>query len=461
MKKNYFYFLIFTIALAIIIRLLHIYKFKGLGWEPDSYYHFLHIITVFSNIPESLKYGLSVWAKPLYTFFFATLVTLTKVKTLYLLQVSNTIIWFFGGVIIYKILNLRKISFYFQFLVLGLYFFSFLGLRSSISGLTEPLATLLLISGYYLLENKRILLSAFIFSLVPLVRLEAVFLLFIFFLYILYKLYLSKNKKFSLVFILSIIVIYISPLIVWNVIGAIKTKEMFFLIKNSYFMVPQNFYGKGDIFYYIKGLLIYEPIIFIFYLLSIFKNRFKLSIFQTISILYIFIHSIIWNLGLFGSAGILRYFIVILPFMILSITELKFNYFQNLFLISLIVFSQIVFSIYLINSKTSGYRLYNTPTVNQELISSGEFIKNNFSPYYLLSTDPTIIYYAKKNLLQARLLSKEDLLRPRKNTIYAWDLGFGPNDLEIKLTDFDSRRFKEIETNKFGSYVRIFIPKNL
>ncbi len=52
---------VFTmLILAFISRNFFIEYFGDIGWEPDSYAHYLYAETAFLNLPESLRFALGV-----------------------------------------------------------------------------------------------------------------------------------------------------------------------------------------------------------------------------------------------------------------------------------------------------------------------------------------------------------------------------------------------------------------
>jgi 4-amino-4-deoxy-L-arabinose transferase-like glycosyltransferase len=177
----------------ILLKVIIIREIGNRDWEPDGYNHVLYVNSVFSNIPSSLKLGIEVWAKPLYTYIFGLISLIIGGRSLFNVQILNVFIWSISSFIIYLIANLlggrRNISIFIGFLTS----ITFIVFRDSMTSLTEPVFTLFLVLNIYFLMKSKYLLSTLCISLLPLGRMEGFIFLCIYFLFILY-IFIFKNE---------------------------------------------------------------------------------------------------------------------------------------------------------------------------------------------------------------------------------------------------------------------------
>ena len=221
-------------------------------------------------------------------------------------------------------------------------------------------------------------------------------------------------------------------------------------------------YGTGNFLVYPIGLITYEPIIFPMFLVGFARNIKTLKFFELnlIISIYIIFEVISYKFGMFGSLGLLRYLVPIIPIISIyaasifsknSIGMIKFKTKKIMFIIIVI---QILFTFTILNSNTSYQYLYNSPTIDQNLIDSGKWIyEQNFNER-LYSTDPTIIYYAKRNYYNSEPLSYENL--DNSNGILVWDSGFGPRESNISFDKINNYNL----IKRFGNRVYIYEKDN-
>src|SRR5579864_2846586 len=83
------------LAAGLLLRLVCILGEFNRDWEHDPYNHVIFAQSVFADLPGSLVYGVAVWAKPLYTFFFAGLYQLlpSTWPALVVTQIVNALLW--------------------------------------------------------------------------------------------------------------------------------------------------------------------------------------------------------------------------------------------------------------------------------------------------------------------------------------------------------------------------------
>jgi len=192
------------------------------------------------------------------------------------------------------------------------------------SGLTEPLFSLMLILCIWLIMNQRYYLSAIVFSFLPFVRPEYIFVLPLFIFYFILK------RKYLANFLLP------AGTIVISIIGFFYYKRLFWLIsQNPYSETNSQTYGsvRGDLLSYIAPyrditgialtILIILGIVWFAgasYLKKSNKNPEEndyyleevLLIFG--SFVNIFLgHTVVWATGIFPTLGLLRYMAPLIP----------------------------------------------------------------------------------------------------------------------------------------------------
>lgn len=438
---------VFTMLLiAFISRIFFIEYFGDIGWEPDSYLHYLLAESAFINLPESLRFTLGVWAKPLYTLIFGFLIYITGIKSLFLFKLINSIFWIVVCYLVYLITKKLDFSETQQLIATAFTSFSFIAYRSSITELTEPLFTLLIISALLLLINKKYYFSSLLISLSILSRMEGFIFL------VLWLVFIPKNIRIK-----NFLILISFPLL-WNIAGYAIYNQPFFIFSSGY-SLKNTLYGTGNFWVYPAGLLLYEPIIFILFLIGYVRNYKSTKFFHInlIIITYLMFEVISYKFGIFGSLGLLRYLVPVIP--ILSIyaasaldkKSFMISRYNTKNIIFIIILIQISFTFVILNSNTSYQYLYNTPTVDPNLIDAGKWIYEQNFDEKLYSTDPTIIYYAKRNHYSSGSLSSYNLGSAKG--ILVWDSGFGPRESNITFDKMD--KFELIKS--FGKRVYIYI----
>lgn len=191
------------------------------------------------------------------------------------------------------------------------------------SGLTEPLFTFMLMACIWLAMNERYYMSAIVFSFLPFVRPEYIFILPLFLFYYILK------RKYLANFLLP------AGTLVISAIGFFYYKRFFWLIsQNPYSETNSKSYGdvKGDMFSYIGN---YQHITGIALLILIIaglvwfgggrllkkSNTPSAKDYHTEEVLliygsFIFIlvgHTLVWATGTFPTLGLYRYMATLIP----------------------------------------------------------------------------------------------------------------------------------------------------
>lgn len=427
---------LFLIAGFIILKLILIISFNNTDWEPDSYMHFLELRTVYSSFPEFLDIGLGVWAKPLFTYLLAAPVFILNTYSFFIVEIINLLIFSLIIYLVYKIVfkftQDKKIALFSIFLSS----LSLTLLKSSTSALTEPIFTLTLMAGFFAATKSKYYLASFLISLSVLGRIEGLFFIGIYFIWLCFTL-----KNWS---ILKHIIILALPAILWNFLGYLHTGHILYIFDAGYPKIAGT-YGYGKIYSLFWQFLTKEPVISILYSLGIIylvknfrtiKYRSEMVLILSWSLLFLLIQSLLWWQGLFGSAGLMRYFVSTIPFMIIiGAVGLKlFNEKIRYYLIPAFIFTQIaVTAVYLFGLIPSKKEF---PKRDGALIEAANWVKENVrAEEYLGSDRPEVIYYAQRDLSNSTIFYSEDLENNREG-FYVWtrDWGVSIENISNKAT---------------------------
>lgn len=407
--------ILILLSLIILLKVIIVREIGNRDWEPDGYNHVLYVNSVFSNIPSSLKLGIEVWAKPLYTYLFGLISLIIGGRTLFNVQILNISIWSLTSFIIYLSANLlggKKILSIFIGILTSITFIVF---RDSMTSLTEPVFTLFLVLSIYLLLKSKYFLSTLCISLLPLGRMEGFIFLSIYFIFLLYISFFKKEFKIKK--LLLCLVILLLPSFIWNYLGYLITKHPFFIFTNGY-PTSVSAYGHGGWLDYIKGFIVQDPVTLILFIFGFIVNTFLafkkriniIIILITIySIVLIIFNVVIWKFGMFGSAGLMRYFVPIIPLMIVSsINFLNSTHLKRLTapgILYFIIFLQLVFTIgsmYLYKGWFMG--LTNYPETPKYYENAGLWVKNKQFLCDVYSNQPSLLYYADRNINNSKML---------------------------------------------------------
>jgi len=188
----------------------------------------------------------------------------------------------------------------------------------SFSGLSHTLFAFLLSLSLYFYAKQNFCYAAFLLSLLPLCRPEGFVLLLVFALYFIFK------KRFGIFSIL-----FSTPFLA-NAIGFIFTGNIFWLISNPY--VGLTFYGSGPLSFFFEELVLVTGAAgFLFFQMGFYsslKHKQFPIVFHICFLSVFLLHSIIYFLGTFGSAGFTNDLITVLP-IIAILTNYGFNYFLD------------------------------------------------------------------------------------------------------------------------------------
>jgi len=429
---------------SIAIRLFFIWHFGDVDFEPDSYLHFTYAVSAFARLPESLNYAAQVWAKPLFTLLTGLIIWISGVRALWIVKIFNTLVWGGVGLLTYQLARRLKLSTVASLISVFLAEFSFLGFRSSIGTLTEPVFAAIVLTAIILLYDERYTASCLLASLSVLARSEGLVLLpaWVVILWLVHG-----RRRFS-----DLLLLVVFPLL-WNLWGYWLTGNPAFVLTSGYPIATAP-YGHGGWFDYPLGLLRYEPLVFPLAVLGLgltIRERRYRPLHVWLAFFFGF-NVIAWRFGLFGTAGLLRYFVPIVPCLALcagaafDFSHLLLAY-KNLAARGLnFLFLQMVFTVLVLNSHTAEYNLYNTPTVHYALIEAGEWIRANRPEDYVYSSHPALLYYARRDFYSGVMATGSAGIR--QDGIVAFESGFGSAEMLEYLEHFPL-------VEEFGNYVLI------
>lgn len=413
-----------TLSFIFIFKLILLQRLQGFGWEPDEYMHFLELKTIFTNFPDNLHIGLGVWSKPLYAYPIGLIVSIFNIQSLEAVQVIGILIFLVSSVLVFRIL--REMGYRFIIAMAGLVLmnFSFLLFRGSLSIMTEGVFALALLIGIFLILKKRYLLASLSIGLLPLVRIEGLlFVAFTFIYFLSIKLPIKQLISKGLVLAL--------PTFAWNLLGFINFGLPLFIFSGGYPLYAGK-YGHGGFSYYFKGFIALEPILFIALILGIplvlkfYREKRKIELFIFTSFWFFFGSQVIlWKYGLFGTAGLMRYFITVLPLAILlvcfflnevNLRALKKRLNMMIFVLILLII-QTGFSLTIYSRGGIVFYQHITGVMNEDFKIIGEFIKE-LEDKFIYADIPEVIYYAGRDLNSATIFDVDKYLREQTTGIY-------------------------------------------
>jgi len=312
------------LAIGLLARLACIFAEFNRDWEHDPFNHVIIAQSVFTDLPESLAYGIQVWAKPIYTFFFATLYQLLPLAwpTLVVTQIANALFWTAGS---WLVLLVARDIFRHRETVIVLAVisaFAFVSFRSSISANTEPSAAFIVALALWLWHRRRMLAASLCFGLVTLARTDGVFCVVVFAIAVMIE-PLRERRLDGLLVALTRGCIFALPTALWNLVGYLATGSPFFIVSQGY-PATLGAYGHGEPAEYLLAFLAFDTVLTLAFAAGayrVLRHRREAGSLLTVSALmgitYFAVMTAMWTAGAFGSAGYVRYFVFAYPIYIL------------------------------------------------------------------------------------------------------------------------------------------------
>ncbi len=312
------------LAAGLAARLICILGEFDRDWEHDPFNHVIFAQSVFADLPGSLAYGIPVWAKPLYTFFFALLYQLlpSTMPALVATQIANSLLWTASAWLV--LIVARDIFRQRQTILLlaVICAFTFVGFRSSISANTEPSAAFIVALALWLWHRRRMLAASLCFGLVVLARTDGIFCVSVFALAAMIEPLWDRRHNGIAVALLRGTV-FALPTALWNLAGFIQTGSPLFILSNGY-PTALGLYGHGEPLEYLLTFLAFDTVLAVAFAVGAFRMLRRprdfppmLVVCAVMGVTYFIVMSAMWSLGAFGSAGYVRYFVFAYPIYIL------------------------------------------------------------------------------------------------------------------------------------------------
>jgi len=420
-SKSFQYLLVaFLLAMIAAGKFVVATFFGDKDFEPDSYMHFLQAKTIFVNFPQNIGVGLDVWAKPLYALTHGAWLLLFNEPSLIHAKVLNIILFGAAGFLVYLIARKLGLKFEWALFTALASNLGFITLRSSLSVLTEPLFTVIFLAAILFYIRGSRVISAILIGLSVLCRFEALLFVGIWGLFELWKIYQQRQLKPKNIVVILLLLL---PTIIWNIVGYLQSGRPAYLFTNGY-PTTAGIYGFGHPLFYVEGLVVQEGMLMALLIASavIALNRFRAKSLLTPygflainAITFLVVQSVLYTFGMFGTAGILRYFILIIPvFWLLAAPVLqtlseKVDLKPKLELLLILVFlgCYALGSLSILRSG-GGYKgLENKPSVSTEFKNiwnepALQAINKN-TGNHVITNRPEIIYYSGRDLTKAKI----------------------------------------------------------
>lgn len=308
---------LWIVAVAgVLLRLAHIFWKFDSDWEPDCYQHVLFSSATYAEFPDNAWLGISVWAKPIYTYFMGLVYVASPdiLPRIVLTQLVNTGFWL-GAVYFTD----RLVSTHFKhaetrLLLLGMALFGYTCFRASVTANTEPMGAFVFALGLWLYDRGRIWPALLAFGMLPLIRTDAIFAVAVFPAAEIVRQFRADNAR-PLRGSLRVGLVFALPLAAWNLAGYIHTGSPTYVVSHGY-PSTRGLYGFGGLFHYPWEFLKFDTLPTLLYPVSLglllwrknLRTR-TTTVTALATSLYLAVMTAFWTFGAFGSAGLTRYFV--------------------------------------------------------------------------------------------------------------------------------------------------------
>ena len=435
--KNFIYFVLFIYAALAAWTIIY---FDGTGDTGDSVSHYLFA----KYAPKHPELYFDHWAKPVFVLlaspfaqfgFIGMKIFNSCVVLLTILTTHN----------IAKALKFRNaIIVSFILICTPLYF------TLTFSGLTEPLFALVVSISILLLLKDKYVAASILISFLPFIRSEGLIFIGIFAIYFAFK---CKWKMLPFLVVGHLI---------YSFLGYFIHHDLLWVIREIPYAHLDSIYGNGTLFhfseklFYLLGLPIY--FLFVIGLIAIYwdaikkKSNLNEQVLLALGFLTFFIaHSLFWFLGIFGSMGLLRVFICVMP--IIALVALKgYNFITEtvlgqsklpqLIFKALLIISVIIFP-FTTNKAALNFNRDFSISQEQLLVQQmADFSIKNYGtkqtyvcahPYFSLALD--IDPFDKTKMVD---WNESNLLNLQSGSLLIWDSHFALIDLGVTKQIIDS-----------------------
>lgn len=439
-RNNLFLYIgLFVVLVALLtVALLT----DGTGGGGDSVCHYL-IARYSWKHPELF---LDHWGKPVYTMLFSIPAQM-GFKAVKVANIMVTVLACYFAFKIAENLQMKNIIWLVPF-----YFLAPETIEVTLSGLTEPLFALTLILGIHFIIKGQKNVGIIILSFLPFVRSEGLVILCVLLVYLLFL----KNYK-GLPWILF-------GHFFMGIAGVFLYHDVLWVFNKLPYARLDSVYGHGYWYYFWKQMcFIIGPVLFV--LLQIgclgiiltnirslsikIKERLfidKVFLVYGIFIIFFIAHSVFWTLGIFGSFGLTRVFIGVMPLIaIICLDGLNYIFsiidafvlpkFRQIF--TILIFCGLLFFCFI--SKLTAIEYKNNITLNEEqkLIAHDiyPYIKNKFPNYTLYFSDVGVSYFFDVDMFGTdgahRIKDTKYLNFSAINGLIIWDSWFSQTEEKI------------------------------
>jgi glycosyltransferase involved in cell wall biosynthesis len=308
-KKNwplYLVMLLFFLAGIILIAVA-----KGTGDEGDSIMHYLYARSAYQYPVHFFNH----WAKPLFVFIAAPFAQFGMPGMKFFNLLCST------GTLYITFRSAQKLGIRNAWLAPLCMSFAPWMMIITLSGLTEPLFALWMITGIYWLLKKKYLTGLLWLSFLPFVRSEGLIILSVVLLYVLVK----RLYRY--------LPLLVAGHVFYSIAGYFVHRDFLWVFNKMTYAVLYSVYGQGNWLHFYRSmpLVVGKPFC-VFLVLGlvyglirlagrfIFRQRMSLSNEELFLIYgmfatYFLCHTAFWALGIFNSFGLLRVLIGVLPLM--------------------------------------------------------------------------------------------------------------------------------------------------
>ncbi len=455
-------------TLVLVQQSILLFTMDGTGDDGDSVEHFLYNKYAF-DYPHLFLHS---WAKPVFVLASSLFAQLGFIG----IKLFNSIMAIGAAFLSYKLA--KKIDILFPELAIPILMLMPHYLHLSLSGLTEPLFSLMAVGSIYLISLDKNGWSALLISFMPFSRPEGLYFI------ALAGLYFLLQKKYW-----KVIPILLTGHIFYTLIGVMFFQEAWLWIftKNPNAMIDPAYSQTGRWLHYIKALrnILGIPIYILFWIGCIAMSFPIIRQFTKLkeNIIPVFIlagtfsvivsHTIFWKFGLFKSFGLTRNLLTIAPLMSIialsgmqnlwEVFRLKQSY-KNLFSLA----TMAICIIFLYSSSPFTVKFPRDFQLNELQITSkkvAQFIETEYPRTYM-----TYHYYPYLNVLRKqdpfewkhhKRLFKEVVDNPLPgNAIIIWDDWFarmeGKVTLEMLHKNEELEFVKTFNTNDYTGKKRTF-----
>ncbi len=435
------------LLLLAFVQLIFVWSINKSTFDTgDSIMHYLFSHYAFEHPQNYLDH----WAKPLFTLLSSPFAYFGWEG----MRVFNLLVTLFTAIV--TILICRKLEI--NVLLTTVIFLSApYTLLITSSGLTEPLFALFLVIAFYLQISKQPNLAAFVVSLLPFLRSEGQIILIC---WLICAVYFKEFKSVLFLF---------SGFIIYAIIGYFFVyHDLLWYFHQNPYNVDKFKYGKGNWGHFLMNLIevigvyayviIFPAFIGIIYfslkniktLLTV-KNREILLLFSCLGSFVLF-HEYAWATGSFGSFGLLRVLVCVLPILCIAISvgikniPLKFRDKSKdrllKFVSCLLIITPWANTKYSIRKEK---HLQNSPADIALFNACVKFKSNYTNKLYYES--PLIAYaFDADPFNKSKNIGLYWYNAANTGDLIVWDNGFGKNQAMVKLEDLqkDSSQFKSI-----------------